>query len=58
METKMHNDEMIEHSKGGGMEAGFGGVEDSKMMKRVVLKMDFRYSCCPSRTQIWRGQDD
>jgi hypothetical protein len=44
METKMHNDEMIEHSKGGGMEAGFGGVEDSKMMKRVVLKMDVRYA--------------
>jgi hypothetical protein len=44
METKMHNDEVMEHRKGsGGMEAGFSGVEDSKTMRSVVLKMDVRY---------------
>lgn len=43
METKMHSDEMIEHRKGsGGLEAG-SGEQDSKTMRRVVLKMDFRY---------------
>jgi hypothetical protein len=44
MEAKMHNDEMYEHRKEGGVEAGLG-EQDEKLMRKVVLKMDVRYVC-------------
>lgn len=49
-EAKLH-DEMMESRKdsSGMVEAGLG-EEDSKMMRRVVLKMDLRYA--PTQTFI------
>lgn len=37
---KTSHDEMKEHA---GIEAGLGGVEDERAMKKAVLKMDVRY---------------
>lgn len=43
IETDKMHDEMKEH---GSVEAGYGHVEDSKMMRKVVLKMDVRCVYC------------
>jgi hypothetical protein len=39
MDKESHG-EMKEHA---GIEAGFGGVEDDRGMRKAVLKMDMRY---------------